>query len=379
MIFVDTGLLRLFSLRESPPSTREGGIPAIRRAESGRRSRHQLDQVVLRNHHVWRACACRTAGRVNGGASLLPGRSLASTARLSRRPRRVRLFQRYSDKSYSAFDCLSFVVMERLGIREALAIDEGLHTASWQFPGPLPRAGQCASPPPQRERSTRPHGLAPADRASKTMSDPCATLGRWPIPSPVPTFALRAWRRAGQARHVDELATTLGTATSSCRPPRDLDAMMEIFAPAAAHRRGVAGRRAQEPRQPGATGRRSRVPSSPSPTAVPTAENIGHYVRPGEGEGHRASDDRRLAPRVQSCAMAISGEFGAVPGPVRGRCFFPRWRSRAGATATGAWAICCPPGRDPGRPARRTGARSPACPPGSPGWTKSPRACNPRT
>jgi predicted nucleic acid-binding protein len=30
---------------------------------------------------------------------------------------------RHEDKSYSAVDCLSFVVMERLGIREALAVD----------------------------------------------------------------------------------------------------------------------------------------------------------------------------------------------------------------------------------------------------------------
>jgi uncharacterized protein len=45
-------------------------------------------------------------------------------------------FKRYTDKRYSAADCLSFVVMEKLGIREALAIDEDFTHRFIARPGP---------------------------------------------------------------------------------------------------------------------------------------------------------------------------------------------------------------------------------------------------
>jgi uncharacterized protein len=43
---------------------------------------------------------------------------------------------RHADKGYSAVDCLSFVVMERLGIREALAIDRHFTHRFHARPGP---------------------------------------------------------------------------------------------------------------------------------------------------------------------------------------------------------------------------------------------------
>jgi predicted nucleic acid-binding protein len=43
---------------------------------------------------------------------------------------------RHSDKSYSMVDCLSFVVMEKLGIREALAVDEDFTHRFIARPGP---------------------------------------------------------------------------------------------------------------------------------------------------------------------------------------------------------------------------------------------------
>lgn len=45
----------------------------------------------------------------------------------------------HGDKKYSAVDCLSFVVMERLGIREALAVDEDFTHRFIARPGPRPR------------------------------------------------------------------------------------------------------------------------------------------------------------------------------------------------------------------------------------------------
>jgi uncharacterized protein len=44
--------------------------------------------------------------------------------------------KRYADKEYSAVDCLSFVVMEKLGIREALAFDSDFGHRFVMRPGP---------------------------------------------------------------------------------------------------------------------------------------------------------------------------------------------------------------------------------------------------
>jgi predicted nucleic acid-binding protein len=48
-------------------------------------------------------------------------------------------FKRYGDKEYSSVDCLSFVVMDSLGITEALAIDSDFTHRFTARPGPLRR------------------------------------------------------------------------------------------------------------------------------------------------------------------------------------------------------------------------------------------------
>jgi predicted nucleic acid-binding protein len=45
-------------------------------------------------------------------------------------------FRRHRDQTYSFVDCLSFVVMERLGVREALAIDSDFTHRFVARPGP---------------------------------------------------------------------------------------------------------------------------------------------------------------------------------------------------------------------------------------------------
>jgi predicted nucleic acid-binding protein len=45
-------------------------------------------------------------------------------------------FKRHRDQSYSFVDCLSFVVMEKLGIREALAVDADFTHRFIARPGP---------------------------------------------------------------------------------------------------------------------------------------------------------------------------------------------------------------------------------------------------
>ena len=46
-------------------------------------------------------------------------------------------FKRYDDKKYSAVDCLSFVVMEKLGIAEALTLDSDFSHSFTVRPGRL--------------------------------------------------------------------------------------------------------------------------------------------------------------------------------------------------------------------------------------------------
>lgn len=45
-------------------------------------------------------------------------------------------FKRHQDQTYSMVDCLSFVVMEKLGIREALAVDSDFTHRFIARPGP---------------------------------------------------------------------------------------------------------------------------------------------------------------------------------------------------------------------------------------------------
>lgn len=47
--------------------------------------------------------------------------------------------KRHRDKTYSAVDCLSFVVMEKHGITEALAIDDDFTHRCAARPGPRPK------------------------------------------------------------------------------------------------------------------------------------------------------------------------------------------------------------------------------------------------
>lgn len=48
------------------------------------------------------------------------------------------MWARHKDKDYSFVDCLSFVIMERLGIRQAFAVDEDFTHRFIAVPGPRP-------------------------------------------------------------------------------------------------------------------------------------------------------------------------------------------------------------------------------------------------
>ena len=46
---------------------------------------------------------------------------------------------RHQDKAYSFVDCVSFVVMDRLGIQEAFTVDGDFTHRFVALPGPLPK------------------------------------------------------------------------------------------------------------------------------------------------------------------------------------------------------------------------------------------------
>ena len=48
-------------------------------------------------------------------------------------------FARHDDKAYSFVDCVSFVLMEKLGIREAFTVDGDFTHRFVALPGPLPK------------------------------------------------------------------------------------------------------------------------------------------------------------------------------------------------------------------------------------------------
>lgn len=48
-------------------------------------------------------------------------------------------FKKHQDQTYSVVDCLSFVVMEKLGIQEALAVDSDFTHRFIARPGPMGR------------------------------------------------------------------------------------------------------------------------------------------------------------------------------------------------------------------------------------------------
>ncbi len=77
---------------------------------------------------------------VHAGERLLGGR-LAQIYQPSAEDQRTAFeyFKRYNDQLYSAVDCLSFVVMEKLDIQEALAVDDDFTHRFIARPGPLRR------------------------------------------------------------------------------------------------------------------------------------------------------------------------------------------------------------------------------------------------
>ena len=136
MIFVDTSFF--VALLDPRDKNHARAAQALEEFE-GRRLSDQLlttNNVVLETITVARYEAGHTLA-VKAG-EMLYGEKLARLHRTTAEDEAAAFayMRKYEDKEYSAVDCLSFVVMEALGIREALAFDSDFGHHFVMRPGP---------------------------------------------------------------------------------------------------------------------------------------------------------------------------------------------------------------------------------------------------
>lgn len=136
MTFLDTGFLfALISKRDA----HHARVVEVFRELRGLRL---ADHVLTTNHVVAEAVTLtRKIGHEEAArlGDQLYGEKLARIHWASPEDERAAFeyFKRHHDQAYSFVDCLSFVVMENLGIREALAVDSDFTHRFVARPGPI--------------------------------------------------------------------------------------------------------------------------------------------------------------------------------------------------------------------------------------------------
>ena len=137
MIFVDTSFLLAFFSEDDADHER---VAEVFESFKGR----HLPELLLTTDHVVFETITLARYRISHERAVFVGERLYSEKivqiyRASFEEQRAAFdyFKRYADKKYSAVDCLSFVVMEKHGIREALALDEDFTHQFIARPGPL--------------------------------------------------------------------------------------------------------------------------------------------------------------------------------------------------------------------------------------------------
>jgi len=136
MIFVDTSFF--IALLDPQDQNHSRAVEALEEFKGQRLS----DQLLTTNNVVLEAI---TVARYEVGHALAvrAGQMLyeEKLARLHRTTAEdeaagFAYLRKYDDKEYSAVDCLSFAVMERLGVREALSFDSDFGHRFVMRPGP---------------------------------------------------------------------------------------------------------------------------------------------------------------------------------------------------------------------------------------------------
>lgn len=136
MIFLDTGFL--FALVSTKDEHHDRVVDVFATFKGAR-----LSEVILTTNHVGGETLTLTRRLGHEHAVRLAERLYAETlARIHwATPDEERAafdyFKLHRDQVYSFTDCLSFVVMDKLGIREALAVDSDFTHSFVARPGPI--------------------------------------------------------------------------------------------------------------------------------------------------------------------------------------------------------------------------------------------------
>lgn len=138
MIFLDTGFL--FGLVSTKDEHHDRVVEAFGAFKGARLS----DELLTTNHVIAETITLtRKLGHEKAAkmGEWLYGEKLARIHWATPDEERAAFeyFKRHRDQVYSFTDCLSFVVMEKLGIREALAVDSDFTHRFIARPGPRPR------------------------------------------------------------------------------------------------------------------------------------------------------------------------------------------------------------------------------------------------
>ena len=135
MIFVDTGFL--FALVSSKYEHHARVVEVFQTCQNARLRDHLLttNHVVAETVTLTRRIGHAQASRLG---EQLYGEKLATIHWTTPDEERAAFdyFKRHQDQAYSFVDCLSFVVMEKLGVREALAVDSDFTHRFIARPGP---------------------------------------------------------------------------------------------------------------------------------------------------------------------------------------------------------------------------------------------------
>ena len=136
MIFLDTGFL--FAL----VSKRDAHHPRVVEVFRTFKDLRLVDHLLTTNHVIAETITLtRKIGHEDAArlGDQLYGEKLARIHWAAPDEERAAFeyFKRHPDQTYSMVDCLSFIVMEKLGIREALAVDADFTHRFIARPGPL--------------------------------------------------------------------------------------------------------------------------------------------------------------------------------------------------------------------------------------------------
>ncbi len=135
MIFLDTGFL--FALVSKRDAHHSRVVEVFREFQNVRLA----DHLLTTNHVIAEAITLTLKIGHNQAVRLgeqLYGERLARIHWATPDEERAAFeyFKRHQDQTYSMVDCLSFIVMEKLGIREALAVDSDFTHRFIARPGP---------------------------------------------------------------------------------------------------------------------------------------------------------------------------------------------------------------------------------------------------